>query len=100
MAYLVGMQDTNGQWHNFVLAHLPYQLKNCTDILERPIPPLERFRAYGPIPKDTAIRLAKTLRGVPQDQRRDVFLKHAEGLRCVAGNMSLTGVPGFDFRSC
>jgi len=86
MAVLVGMHLPNGDWDNFVLSRLPDPIPGSTDVLGRTLPQSKSFVAFDGLKRDKAERLAKVLRGVPYELRRESFKKLVGGLRLAAAS--------------
>jgi len=84
MAVLVGIQLENGEWDNFVLPRSPKDFCGSVDVLGRTLPCFQYLEAYEKVGKDDALRLARTLRGIPKALRRQAFLDRAGTLRLSA----------------
>ncbi|RYY26467.1 MAG: hypothetical protein EOP62_10060 [Sphingomonadales bacterium] len=86
MAVLIGVEQMNGEWDNMVLARLPQTIAGSIDVLGREVPCFRYVRGYDGLTKEEALRVAKTLRGMPRDRRRAAFEALSKNLRlCVQG---------------
>jgi hypothetical protein len=85
MTLLVGVQRTNGEWDNFVVAHktTPYYT-DSVDVLGRKLPRFGYIEVYDGVLKGDMLRLANELKGIPKAQRRSAFLGHVKVLRLSA----------------
>ena len=63
MAWLVGVQQENGNWDAFVYDRFTAQMHYTVDVLGRELPHFRYIVAYEGVPKADAERLANELRG-------------------------------------